>query len=228
MYVDGKWYGEWRNKQKGEGLTKVDVRPYVTTDSAKRINWKMSLKKGDILVNEMEKEINITIDIFLDRNKNWVAGFEKPWWKIIESMLKEMTQVCIAHSVRQSLVVSSPKGEIHEVFHEQLRYTPADFLSPSIFRWYPDTYVSGLAPYISCMEKKDRRRVCILFSDFLAVDTVLQQRIQGLQQKNQVFLFQIPVAATWLRHEPYFYRSNPQVHLSWSFLSVLKSGEKDL
>jgi len=51
---------------KGEGIEFADIRPWAPGDAVKRINWRASARKDDLLVNESHPERNIDVILFLD------------------------------------------------------------------------------------------------------------------------------------------------------------------
>jgi uncharacterized protein (DUF58 family) len=53
-------------RAKGDGIEFADVRPFTVGDRPRRINWRASARRGDLLVNEMHPERNTDVILFLD------------------------------------------------------------------------------------------------------------------------------------------------------------------
>lgn len=51
---------------KGDGIEFADIRPFATGDRVRRINWRASARRGDLVVNEMHPERNTDVILFLD------------------------------------------------------------------------------------------------------------------------------------------------------------------
>lgn len=51
---------------RGEGIEFADIRPFVTGDQRRRINWRLSARRGDLWVTESHAERNSDVVIFLD------------------------------------------------------------------------------------------------------------------------------------------------------------------
>jgi uncharacterized protein (DUF58 family) len=51
---------------KGEGIEFADIRAWTAGDPVKRINWRASARRGELLVNESHPERNTDVILFLD------------------------------------------------------------------------------------------------------------------------------------------------------------------
>jgi uncharacterized protein (DUF58 family) len=54
------------SRAKGEGIEFADLRPFVYGDRVRRINWRASARRGDLVVNEHHPERNTDVILFLD------------------------------------------------------------------------------------------------------------------------------------------------------------------
>jgi uncharacterized protein (DUF58 family) len=50
----------------GEGIEFADIRPFLPGDRVRRINWRVTARRGQLHVNEMRPERNADVVIFLD------------------------------------------------------------------------------------------------------------------------------------------------------------------
>jgi uncharacterized protein (DUF58 family) len=51
---------------KGEGIEFADIRPWTAGDPVRRINWRASARRGELLANESHPERNTDVILFLD------------------------------------------------------------------------------------------------------------------------------------------------------------------
>ena len=53
-------------RARGEGIEFADLRPFTAGDRVRRINWRVSARKGELYVNEQHPERNSDVVLFLD------------------------------------------------------------------------------------------------------------------------------------------------------------------
>jgi uncharacterized protein (DUF58 family) len=53
-------------RAKGDGIEFADIRPFVPGDRVRRVNWRASARRGELVVNEHHPERNTDVVIFLD------------------------------------------------------------------------------------------------------------------------------------------------------------------
>jgi uncharacterized protein (DUF58 family) len=53
-------------RTKGDGIEFADIRPFATGDRMRRINWRASARRGELVVNEMHPERNTDVILFID------------------------------------------------------------------------------------------------------------------------------------------------------------------
>jgi uncharacterized protein (DUF58 family) len=58
--------GNQVSRAKGEGIEFADIRPFAAGDRRRRINWRVSARRGELYVNERHPERNTDVIIFLD------------------------------------------------------------------------------------------------------------------------------------------------------------------
>jgi uncharacterized protein (DUF58 family) len=58
--------GNQVSRAKGEGIEFADLRPFVPGDRVRRINWRASARRGELLVNDHHPERNTDVILFLD------------------------------------------------------------------------------------------------------------------------------------------------------------------
>lgn len=58
--------GNERSRATGEGIEFADIRPFMPGDRLRRINWRLTTRLGEPHVNELHRERNTDIVLFLD------------------------------------------------------------------------------------------------------------------------------------------------------------------
>jgi uncharacterized protein (DUF58 family) len=53
-------------RTKGEGIEFAEIRPFVAGDRVRRVNWRASARRGELVVNELHPEQNTDVVLFLD------------------------------------------------------------------------------------------------------------------------------------------------------------------
>ena len=53
-------------RAKGEGIEFAEIRPFVPGDRVRRVNWRASARRGELVVNELHPERNTDVVLFLD------------------------------------------------------------------------------------------------------------------------------------------------------------------
>lgn len=61
-------FGNFDTYQRGENVNFYGVKEYAQGDNVKKINWKLSLKHNNLIVNEYEKNVNSNICIALNED----------------------------------------------------------------------------------------------------------------------------------------------------------------
>ncbi|MHA1380557.1 MAG: DUF58 domain-containing protein [Candidatus Helarchaeota archaeon] len=113
----GLMFGVHTTRQKGLGSEFYGIRPYMTSDEYKRIDWKATAKTGKPMVREFESEKNIRFMILLDASSTMSRG------KIEEDKLE--------YSIRASVLLANLAQERRDsiglmIFSDKLHY----FLTP--------------------------------------------------------------------------------------------------
>ena len=53
-------------RSRGEGIEFAEIRPFVAGDRPRRVNWRVTARRGDLHVNEMHLERNADVVVFID------------------------------------------------------------------------------------------------------------------------------------------------------------------
>ncbi len=58
--------GNQVSRLRGEGIELADIRPFVAGDVVRRVNWRVTARRGELHVNDMHRERNADVIVFLD------------------------------------------------------------------------------------------------------------------------------------------------------------------
>lgn len=72
--VSSMLVGNYKSIFRGRGMEFEDFRPYVYGDDSRLIDWKASLKAGEILIKEFVEERNLNVFFMLDVSSKMCAG----------------------------------------------------------------------------------------------------------------------------------------------------------
>ncbi|MHA1298806.1 MAG: DUF58 domain-containing protein [Candidatus Helarchaeota archaeon] len=113
----GLMFGSHATRQKGLGTEFYGIRPYITSDEYRMIDWKATAKTGKHMVREFESEKNIRFLILLDASSSMSRG------KLEEDKLE--------YSIRASVLLANLAQERRDsvglmIFSDKLHY----FLPP--------------------------------------------------------------------------------------------------
>lgn len=70
--VNSKIVGNYRSVFKGRGLEFLDYRAYSASDDASMIDWKASIKSGDLLIKEFAEERNLNVFFLIDVSSSMI------------------------------------------------------------------------------------------------------------------------------------------------------------
>jgi uncharacterized protein (DUF58 family) len=70
--------GEIEANQRGRGTDFYRIRPYVTSESARHVDWKATAHTGELQVREFARERDLTVAIYLDLE---VPGHASEWFE---------------------------------------------------------------------------------------------------------------------------------------------------
>ena len=118
-------YGVYNMGAKGSSVNFVGIREYEQGDSLKNIAWKLSAKKGELLVKEFEKMVNAEVSIFLNLEPSLQIGSkELSTWELIKDVTlsiasQQLRQYNSVKFFTQNLFLESLKG--HQGMHDLAR-----------------------------------------------------------------------------------------------------------
>lgn len=118
-------YGLYNVSSKGNSVNFVGIREYEQGDSLKNIAWKLTAKRGDLLVKEFEKMVNAEVSIFLNMDPTLQFGnMETSTWEIIKDVALSITsqqiqQYNTVHFFTQGMYLNSLQG--HQGMHDLAR-----------------------------------------------------------------------------------------------------------
>ncbi|MCB0362580.1 MAG: DUF58 domain-containing protein, partial [Bdellovibrionales bacterium] len=137
-------YGNYTLGQRGLSVNFSSVRPYSPGDSLRHIAWRLSARRGDLLVKEFERAINSQITLVLDLNPNIHLGIKsQSTWEYARDVALAVIaqQLELNNSVRlisNHYFSEMKKGEdhLHHLCIEVSKWHPDIFAnSPDLMKW---------------------------------------------------------------------------------------------
>ncbi|MCL2404765.1 MAG: DUF58 domain-containing protein [Defluviitaleaceae bacterium] len=97
-----------------------DIRPYLPTDSIKRVHWKLTAKRNEWLVKNFQSNALHQITLIIDSKR---IGREYTEQIVMEDRMIEVSLGLARHCLRRGMPVDYMAGEGHKTISR----TPADF-----------------------------------------------------------------------------------------------------
>jgi len=97
-----------------------DIRPYLPTDSIKRVHWKLTAKRNEWLVKNFQSNALHQITLIIDSKR---MGYDYQEQVITEDRMIEMSLGLARHCLRRAMPVDYIAGEGHKTTGR----TPAEF-----------------------------------------------------------------------------------------------------
>lgn len=104
-YTEGTLSGKEEDQ-----MTLSDIRKYAYGDSIKKIHWKLSAKKDELVVKNFDGAVAAKADIFLDLTQNHFSILENT---VLEDQVIEtavaVVHYCLAHNIEAELIYHNEK-----------------------------------------------------------------------------------------------------------------------
>lgn len=194
-----------KKKQVGKGEF-AQVRPYVTGDDPRNINWRQTAKLAELMTNEYEPEHGKQITLLIDCGR--MMGIELAIGNRLEHSMEAALMVA-AVALQQGDYVSVL------VFSNQVKtYIPPgkglghlQTIIKNTYHIQCDPFESNVAEAFHHLEMVQKRRSFIfLFSDLdsFLLHEISIQYIQRIRRKHLVFIMSIadPMVAKWVKIQP--------------------------
>ena len=178
------WWWEFRSRLKWEWVEITDWRKYVPWDDLKSINWKLTAKTGEIYVNLYETLKDVDFHIFLDINTNRFAVVgDGPIW---ENLTKELNQIF------DWFVQKKARIKLFWYQDNKLKsikvQTKGHLLLPFKSARKSYTYSTNLDKFLAYQMGYSKRRLILVFSDFLGLEDEQARKLKVLGGRNELFL----------------------------------------
>jgi len=179
--MEGQRAGLFSSVFRGSGMEIADFRQRQPGDQQKAVNRRLSAKHDALWVNQYEADRTMDVELFLDINQNRAAGDRKENVDIVIAMLTDFLVYAKKRQLRCSISwrhrgvyrVWHRRYDVQQVMHifqtlladveemKRLRNSAGFLRSASM------EYVSHLYRYLQRAGEERKRRVCVLWSDFL-------------------------------------------------------------
>jgi len=170
-----------------------EVKPYEQWEDIKYINWKLTAKYNKLFVNIYRQEKDTQFHIFFDINYNWKGDnnlekvidvfldifiFAKRYWWTIKVWYEDIN--------RKKIIPFDCKRDNFKVYY--IINLIKKLVSEQKFG-----YKTNLTEFIRLQKHIYKRHVIIIFSDFLDVKSEDIKFLKIFSEKNEIFLFKLPV-----------------------------------
>lgn len=209
------WKSFWFFKSffRWQGFEIYDYRNYQQWDDSKLINWKLSSKKQDLIVNVFRYEKDVDLNIYLDINTNWF------WWEscqnfdkifqlldtIFDFWLKNKIRIKVLYYTNWIMRIVSINNQKHKIL--QIK---KDILDYKISK----KYISNISHFINLEKKYWKKHIIMLISDFLAISNDEIHTINVMWIKNELFLLRVPTYNIAGKNFENIYLSNEKKELN--------------
>lgn len=178
--MEGQWAGLFSSVFRGSGMEIADFRQRQPGDQQKAVNRRLSAKHDALWVNQYEADRTIDVELFLDINQNRATGDRKENVDLVIEMLTGFLVYAKKRQLRCTISrwhcgmyrVWHRKYDVQQVMHifqaliadvEEMRRGRR----VAVWRMSPLVYISHLQAYLQRIAEAKKRRVCLVWSDFL-------------------------------------------------------------
>lgn len=192
------WKLTWTFKSffKWDWMEISDFRKYEEWDDYKSINWKLTAKHNWLFVNVFRQEKDLNIDIFFDINWNWL------WWEDIvnvDSVTDKFIDIFIlakkywakintfSYDFKSKLIIKN------QIWNNKLLAYGEILKLKSQLKKSPKRYISNLDSFLNIQKTITRKRVIIIFSDFLILENDIVNKIKYLWKNNTLFISKVNI-----------------------------------
>ncbi|MBS8121616.1 DUF58 domain-containing protein [Candidatus Vampirococcus lugosii] len=202
--LSGKILGDFNSYFKGDGIELQDTKTYTVGDDIRHINWKLSSKSKDLIVNLYKQPKEAEILVFFDINKNW-SGYNGKY-VVKEKIFSIFEQLLFfSRKYKSNIVVSYFSG--NKINYKKignnigLGRKVKNLIYGNIPRYkvfsFPNfgfKYTSKLSDFLLKEKGNNKKRIIIIFSDFLLLSDNDKKIIKYLQYKNELILFRFSLS----------------------------------
>lgn len=167
------------------GVDVEEQREYALGDEKRSINRKMSAKYDQLFVNLFHEEKMIDVVLCCDVNYNWkwenLKSFLSFFAQLTHYFQKEKAHISACLSDHSLVWLHTPVGQ--KAFVERL-----STMTNNVF----PLYSSSLTQLLTEQSMITKRRLLIIVSDFLVYNEQERKLVDGLRERNEVRLVQLP------------------------------------
>ena len=177
---------KYRSVFKGQGLEFEDYRKYLSTDDAKIIDWKASIRANELMVKEFKEERNLNTYILLDTSYSMIFGsIDKLKAEYASEVVASISYFILKSGDNISLVMFNDKiaSFVPPDSGDRQFYLVLNFLANA------DVYNAGydLENAIDfLMKTMPRRGLLIIISDFINLEGEWDKKLRVAGKKFDV------------------------------------------
>ncbi len=185
--LSGKLFWDFKSFFKWGGLEVDDFRKYYPGDDKRSINWKLSAKHWEFLVNLYKEQKDTNIYVFFDINKNWL------WYNdnYVKDKVFDVFSSILIFSKQYSANLIWVYEENWNIYYEKIgkNINKAFIFVSKLENKIKDTsynYKTNINTFLDYQKKINKSSIIIMFSDFLWLDENWKKLIKVLWQKNEL------------------------------------------
>lgn len=204
--VPGPYYGDIQSLFRGQWIERIDSRPYVIGDDARRINWKISAKQKQLHVDILQKQTDARVKFFFDINSNWRLYVNDFWENIIIQYYVDFVVYCLQHNifvecftVQKDSIIATTIGKDRIKAHAFVSELDAMIAQETQL-----TYHSWGKTFLDYILQNSQIDFVILFSDFLWMDEQSYEDLHVLLQSMQIYLVVLPIPDAGYNYEQWY------------------------
>lgn len=183
------YYGAITSFFHGSWLSLADFTRYIPGDASNHINRKLSAKHNELWVNQWYEDKDMLIDIFLDINANWSGGMYETHRSLVQQWLADYMLFTHTHHLSSTTVYT---------YGESMRMALPCSTASVWMQWYAyrdtqvnesrkiDAWYSHLPTFLEEQITKKKKRMIIIFSDFLWCSHEHVQMLNWLDERYAV------------------------------------------
>jgi len=156
-----------------------DIRPYIPTDSIKRVHWKLTAKRNEWLVKNFQSNALHQITLIIDSKR---IGDNYPEQIVMEDRMIEISLGLVRHCLRRGMPVDYMAGEGHKTTGRTAADFEAIYKTASVIQFEESPLLSPGAILAQCLNEAAGYVNAIILTSRL--DANLYERIANAQNNG--------------------------------------------
>lgn len=183
-------YGTRRMRKVGQSMEFEQIKEYVTGDDIRRLNWKATARRGNLMVNQYSEERAQQVYILIDKGRLMKMPFDKMTlldYAINSSLL--LSSVCLRKKDKTGLITFS--DQIDTVLPAENRMSQLQNIMEALYKQETGFLESDFEKlYATVRSRIKNRSLLILFTNFES-GSGLQRQIEYFRSLSKYYLLMV-------------------------------------